>query len=160
MSEPTPSRRRLRMPFLLLCGTGFFTFFAGLSSLVVVFISLVAGLGHGPFTVDGRQATKAEFWAASWPVLAVFGVLAFFAWVFVLAAWNERPRSREFGMVLWFVLTLIVAAVQLFAPIPMSDWIADIVGVVAGGAFALWYLYRKHSVVDYYNRLQQRADSK
>ena len=158
MSEAVSSRQsRVRMPLLLLCGTGFLTFFAGLSSLVVIAISLIAGLGHGPFTVDGRPATKAEFWGSAGPLVAVFAILALFAWLFVLSVWKERPRSRERAMVLWFVVALAVVYTQTFASLPTNEWVFDLLTVLGCGVFAAWYLYRKPGVVQYYKRLHQRA---
>src|SRR5512135_1639109 len=97
-SESVAPPSRLQMPFLLFCGTGFIAFFAALASIVVLGMSLIAGLGHGPFTIDGQPATKAQFWAFVWPLLLTFAILAAGAWAFTFAIWQERPWSRPLAV--------------------------------------------------------------
>ena len=152
----TPSTR-LQMPFLLLCGTGLTAFYAVLGSVVVAGMALIAGLGNGPFTVDGHPATKAQFWAFVWPLLLTFAILAAGAWAFTFAIWQERPWSRPLAVGLWVFPVLLAAGEPLYSPDSKDQWPMNLVATLLCAGVAIWYFYGQRSVVEYYDHLARRT---
>jgi hypothetical protein len=150
-----PVRRRFEMPLLLLCGLGFSAFFSALGAIVFTIFAITI-----PFTtsysVDGHPATRAEFFAASWPSLGILPVLLLFVAV-AFALWRELPWSRPLILGLWGANLVLFIGLEIWGPVKdRGDWTPVFVFPIMI-AIVWWYLYRKATVVAYYRVLEQQV---
>jgi hypothetical protein len=147
MATAIPVRRRLEMPFLLLCGMGLSAFFAGVGTLAFCGITL-GSLFTNSFTFNGQSVSGAEFWRHMWPfflayplVLAAFGVIAF-------ALWKERIWAREAIMGFWAITAAAEVVVLIVTPekVPGGTIIMTMLWLACCWGAAAWYLYGKANV--------------
>jgi hypothetical protein len=134
------------MPLLMTAGMVGSGLFAGLALLL-----LPASLfGIGSYSIDGRQVSASEFWRMGGGPLFVFVSL----WLGAVAIGFRRERTwaRPLAASFWFATTAIAPLMKRSAP---SDRLWDqVVLPCLFGVFAIWYFYRKRSVVTYYAALQ------
>lgn len=150
-------KRRYDMPLLLLCGLGFSVFAAAVGALVLVGFGLASLFGSGGnYTVNDQPVTRAQFYAAIWPLYLIaplaFGCIAAIAYTL----WREDPRSRPLMLGYWGLMVCVSLGLAI------GEGTADAwAGVVPGALILLlaWaYLYRKANVVAYYRVLERARD--
>jgi hypothetical protein len=143
------------MPFLLLCGMGFSTFFAGIGALAYMAILLMLPFTTH-FTLNGQSVTRPEFLASIWPLLlaypfplVLFGTIAY-------ALWREKPWTRTLMMGLWGLGAVAAIAAPALDSDSQSNFPPGIIGLVLCAAVASWYLYGSKAVRSYYAALRGR----
>lgn len=151
-----PVRRRLEMPFLLLCGMGLSALFAGVGVVAYAAITIGALFGN-TFTFNGQAVSRAQFWHGMWPffvayplVLAGFGIIA-------LALWKERRWAREAIMALWAVAAAaeVVALIVTPEQVPGATIVLTMMWLACCWGTAALHLYGKANVHAYYEALRQ-----
>jgi hypothetical protein len=158
VSVEMPVRRRFEMPLLLLCGLGFSAFFSALGVIVFTIFAFTIPFTSS-YSVDGRAATRAEFVAASWPLLGILPLLLLFAGI-AYTLWRELPRSRVLILFFWGANLIVVVGLEIWGPIKeRGDWTPALVYPILI-ALVWWYLYRKAAVVAYYRALEEQLRAK
>jgi hypothetical protein len=154
METALPIRRRLEMPFLLLCGMALSTFFAGVGALAYSGI-LLGSLVTEKFTYNDHPVSRDEFFRQTLPfliayplVLATFGVIAY-------ALWKERRWAREAIMVFWGLSAATQLVVISVTPERVSGTtiVTSLLWLAGCWGLAAWYLYGKGNVQAYYEAL-------
>jgi uncharacterized membrane protein (UPF0136 family) len=156
MHVRAPVRRRFEMPLVLLCGLGFSAFFSALGALVFALLAISLPFSR-TYAVDGHAATRAQFLAASIPVLVAFPpILVLFAAI-AYALWRELPWSRPLILAFWGANLLLGAGLAVWGPVrDRGEWVPVPVYLVVIG-IVWWYLYRKSTVVAYYRVLEEQV---
>jgi len=148
------------MPLLLLCGLGFSAFFSGLGAFILTIFAIWLPFSSS-YSVDGHAATRAQFFAASLPILvAVPPLLLLFAAI-AYALWRELQWSRPLIVAFWCANLLLGAGLATWGPVHDPEAWAPLPIYLIIIAIVWWYLYRKPAVVAYYRVLeeQMRANS-
>src|SRR5262245_23584715 len=113
----------------------------------------VLGLfGLGRFTINGQEADPIVFLRAYGWVLLLPGLLAA---PIAYAIRYERPWSRD-AVILWWVAFGALFVVFNLAVNSPSSVLKPLVNAAVGLGFSWWYLYRKPTVVAYYEALEAR----
>jgi len=119
------------------------------------FVGLLAQ--DGPLLVDDVSLSKAEFLSVALPLLAVYVMACLTAGAAALALWNDRARSRVLltALLLEFVIgdSVMLAVMHRTLGASLMSLAAPAASFVLLVALALWYLFRKSSVVQYYAAL-------
>jgi hypothetical protein len=158
MDSVVPVRRRLEMPFLLLCGMGLSAFFAGVGTLAYLGLT-IGSLFSEAFTFNGQSVGRDEFWRHMWPffvaypvLLAAFGTVAF-------ALWKERLWSREAIMAWWALAAVAEIIVLIVTPekVPVGTILMSLIWLAGCWGVAAWYLYGKANVQAYYAAVLQQG---
>jgi uncharacterized membrane protein (UPF0136 family) len=156
MPVGAPVRRRFEMPLLLLCGLGFSAFFSVLGTLVLTLFAISLPLSR-TFAVDGHVATRAQFYAASVPVLVAFPIILVLFAAIAYALWRELPWSRALILAFWGANLLLGAGLATWGPVhDRGEWAPVPVYLIVIG-IVWWYLYRKSTVVAYYRVLEEQG---
>jgi hypothetical protein len=143
------------MRLLLLCGLGLSAFFSALGTIVVAIFAITIPFTSS-YSVDGHPATRAEFFAASWPILALLPLLLVFAAI-AFALWRELPWSRLLILVLWGANLVAFVGLEIWGPVrDRGDWTPVFLYPIMI-AIVWWYLYGKPTVVAYYRVLEQQV---
>jgi predicted lysophospholipase L1 biosynthesis ABC-type transport system permease subunit len=156
MTDPSPTtaawRKRLDMPFLLLCGMGFGAFFATVALLVLAGMLVMLPFSSG-ITVNAVPVTRTEFMQKSWPLLVGFSVAAGCVLAIVYALWRELAWSRR-AIIAYWVVSLVAVCVMAVISGNAADLVPNV--VMFGSVIGLlwWYLYRKPTVRAYYSALE------
>jgi hypothetical protein len=123
-------------------------FFVGIALLL-----LPASLfGIGNYSIDGRQVSASEFWRLGGGPLFVFVS----SWLGAIAIGFRRERTwaRPLAATFWFAAAAIAPLMKRSAPSGPDRLWDQVILPCLFGVFALWYFYRKRSVVTYYAALQ------
>jgi hypothetical protein len=155
----------LRMPYLLRVAMLLGALFGivGTTAGLVLLVSAVST--EGPPEIVGDALSRAAFLAMAVSFLVFYIAACVTAGTASWALWKRRPQARMFLTVLLveFVVgdTAVLIFARRFAEVPAAE-----LGISAGVfvvlvALALWYLYGKHSVVEYFEsqRLASAAPS-
>ena len=155
MPVETPVRRRFEMPFLLLCGLGFSAFFSAIAATVFTIFALALPFTSS-YSVKGHPATRAEFFADSWPIIGILSLLLLFIAI-AYALWRELPWSRLLTLLFWGANAILIVGLQLWGPVEVrGDWTPILLYPIMI-AVVWWYLYRKAAVVAYYRVLEEQV---
>lgn len=151
------SERRVEPPFLLRVAMVVGGVLGVLGTSVGLWALFQIVLWDGSLAVNGEMVSRSEFLlvAGAFVVLGVLACLT--AGAASLALWQQRPRSRVLLVVLLAEFVLGDAGMLILAGRRFEVG----VGELAASAFlfavvvllALWYLYRKSAVVQYYESL-------
>ena len=141
---------RVPIPFLIKCGCAFMALWAVTmyvtAAVVLVGAAIDAVLnGVRPVGVIGD-----ELLGASWFTLLMV-VSGPFAW----GVWKERAWTRHVAMAFWIGWMLIVMGGMILEP--HSDDARMLLYGLICACIAVWYFYRKPSVVLYYDQLRARG---
>ena len=149
-TEGTP--RFLRVAMALGSVFGIFGTIAGLWAL----FRLIAS--DGPFSIGEDAATKAEFLILAGPFLALYVSACLTAGAASWALWKRRGRSRLLLSALLAEFVVGDAAMLALARFRFGVSGAELAISVSSFsvvvALGLWYLYRKETVVRYYESVR------
>ena len=145
-------------PFLLRVARALGGVFGVLGTLAGLWALVRVGAGDGPFNINNIPVTKAEFLTAAVPFLVVYIAACLTAGAASWALWKRQARSRlllatllvEFvvgdtAMLVIMYRTLDVTALELVTSALFFTFLV---------ALGLWYLFRKESVVCYYESVR------
>ncbi len=148
------------MPFLLRAATiagGFFGIFGTGVGLWVLFRVLVS---DGPFQFDGDAVPKRDFLTIALPFLIVYISACLTAGAAAWALWKGKARSRPLLAMLLAEFVLGDAAMLVFMDrtldVTTGELVSSALVFAVLVALGLWYLFRKQSVVQYYETLRSR----
>ena len=147
---------RLQIPFLITCGMAFMAFFAAVAAVVVPLFIVIALVSSGPFTIDGVPVTKGAFLSFSLPIFLVIVPVATLAGAFAWGVWKERAWTRGAAMAFWVCSALVSIGQLILVPDQRSEAVQGLLSLLVIVPVALWYFYRKRTVVLYYGALQAR----
>jgi hypothetical protein len=156
VTAEAPIRRRFEMPLLLLCGLGFSAFFSALGAFVLTVFAIWLPFSSS-YSIEGHAVTRAQFFAASWPILVAFPPLLLLFAAIAYALWRELPWSRPLIVAFWGANLLFGAGVATWGPVrDPAEW-APVLMYLIIIAIVWWYLYRKPAVVAYYRVLEEQV---
>jgi hypothetical protein len=147
---------RLQIPFLITCGMAFMAFFAAVAAVALVFFLVLILFSSGPFTIDGAPVTKGAFLSVALPIFLVIVPVAALAGAFAWGVWKEHAWTREAAMAFWACSVLVSIGQLIVVPDQRSEALQGLFSVFIIVPLALWYFYRKRSVVLYYRELKDR----
>ncbi|MEO6210080.1 MAG: hypothetical protein ABIQ10_08155 [Gemmatimonadaceae bacterium] len=102
------------------------------------------------------KVSRAEFMRREGVFLAVFPIVVIFMGLIAYGLYDQRPWTRR--LLAWYwpcVGVFFLAAPCTFDPMRWPEAISVFVECAAFSLLACWYLYRKRSVVGYYETLEQ-----
>lgn len=140
------------MPALLRIGLWLSVVIAAVFVLALALFAAMISLVDA-WPLGDRTVSRAEFLAATWPTLSILPVATAFVVAIAWGVWKERAWARPVMIAYTLSATAWVAVVGLWTGEPFATSFAMDVGLAA---FTAWYLYRKQSVVAYYNALRAR----
>ena len=111
-------------------------------------------VGDGPVRFGDARVPKADFLAAALPFLGLYISACLTVGAASWALWKRHPRFR-FLLTVLLVEFLVGDAAMLalagrLAQIGPSELVTSILGFLVLASLGLWYLFRKDSVVSYY----------
>ncbi len=119
-------------------------------------------MAEGPFLVEDVSMSKAAFLRLALPLVVVYISACITAGAAAFYLWKHRARSRLLLLALLceFVVgdSIMLFAMHRTLGVSLGDVAAAAGGFVLLVAVALWYLFRRDSVVDYYRALSRSAD--
>ena len=149
MSAAGPRREQ---PLLLTIGM----FGSALYAIVWLVLLLLAPFDLGAYHWQGRTLTGPEFLRTAGIPL---GVAALLCAAISVGLWRERPWTRTLMIFYWAVIDAwLVAEVARYHPLGLGAP-GTIIFAAAYMAAAVWYLYFKRNVAEYYARLEGRGAS-
>jgi hypothetical protein len=153
-----PVRRRLEMPFALLCGMALSAFFAGVGALAYTAI-VIGSLFTERFTFNDHPVSRGEFFRQTLPFLLAYAIILGAFGVISFALWKERLWAREAIMVFWGLTAATQLVVISVTPEKVSGGtiVATLLWVAGCWGLAAWYLYGKGNVCAYYLALARQA---
>lgn len=151
-----------RKPALLTMAMVFFFLFSAMTLIIVPLMLLSSG---GSYSINGVAVTHDEFVARSRVFIIGFPLLAIYVGAMAFALYQQRPWSRPLLAVylpLVGILTILSNSEAMIShpqPGAGGDVAASAIGLAVLSLVAVWYLYRKRSVVAYYRAIQPRDSS-
>jgi len=143
---------RREQPLLLTIGM----FGSALYAIVWLVLLLLAPFDLGAYHWQGRTLTGPEFLRTAGIPL---GVAALLCAAISVGLWRERPWTRTLMVFYWAVIDAwLVAEVAKYHPLELGAP-GTIIFAAAYMAAAVWYLYFKRNVAEYYARLEGRGAS-
>lgn len=157
-----PPELELRKPFLLTCTMVFASLFAA-SGLIVLSIMMFVGGSGTTYRIQGTNVSREEFMARSGAFFAFFAIVVIFMGITAFGLYDERPWTRR--LLAWYwpcVGVFVLAAPLTLSPMMRMETISVFLECAAMSLIGWWYLYRKRSVVGYYDALEHanRASSR
>ena len=151
------NHRRLRMPLLLRVAMLFGGFFgivgttAGLAALVDVVVT------DRPFTINEDPVLRSDFLAVAVPFLLFYVAACVTAGSASWSLWKQRSGARLLltALLVEFVVgdaAMLVLASRL-TDVSVAELLFSAMAFTVLVALALWYLFRKRSVVEYFGSL-------
>jgi hypothetical protein len=158
MGTALPLRRRLEMPFVLLCGMTLSAFVAGAGALAYTAI-VVGSLFTEKFTFNDQPVSRGEFFRQALPFLLAYPTILIAFGVIAFALWKERLWAREAMMVFWGLAAATQLIVISVTPEKVSGGtiVATVLWLAGCWGFAAWYLYGKVNVCAYYVELAKQG---
>jgi len=144
-------RRRVQMPFILAMSMGWYSLVAVLCAAVL--LAMLRGVFQNPsVSVEPLPPDAFTIMGLFLLLVVVEGAIAA---TITYALWWERPWSRDL-VIGWWAVTTLPAVFSIFksgvGPGPLGSIVLSLLGL--GGAW--WYLYRKTTVVHYFQVLAAR----
>lgn len=149
--------RRPRLPLLLRVAMVLGGFFGIVGTTVGLAALISVVFTDSPFTIDQDPVPRSDFLALAVPFLLFYVLACITAGSAAWALWKQRSHAR-----LLLVALLSEFIVGDTAMLVLARRLADVSAVELGlsatfflvlVALALWYLFRKRSVVEYYESL-------
>lgn len=155
--EVPVKKNDMSLPILLRVAMVLGAVFGTLGTAIGVLGLFRLALGDASFRVDDTVLSRAEVVAIAGPFLILYISACLTAGAASWAIWTRRARSRALLVALLaeFVLgdaAMLVVARRTFG-VGMSEVLLSASVFTVLVALALWYLFRKASVVEYYSTL-------
>jgi hypothetical protein len=127
---------------------------AGSAAFAVIMLAVLAAslLGAGNFALGDREVTPAEFWRAG----GGLQLLIVSVWLGAVAVGFRRELvwARPLAATFWFAMAVLAWFAAPRVGWDSGDVAANVATSIMLGLLALWYFYRKRSVLAYYGALR------
>jgi len=145
------------MPFLLRVAMSIGAVFGSLGTVTGGWALLRVATYDGPFRIGEVAVSRADFLAVAVPFLIIYVLACLTAAAASWALWRRRARSRSLLVALLAEFAVGDAAMLVFMSqtleVSPSELASAALSFTVLVALGLWYLFRKGSVVRYYESI-------
>ena len=153
------SERRVDTPFFLRFAMALGGVFGVLGTGVGLWGLFRIALADGPFDFNGDLMSKSEFLVVAVPFLLLYVLACVTAGTASWALWKQQHRSRVLLVALLAEFVMGDAAMLFLAgrrfEVGATELVTSGLLFAVVVSLALWYLYRRESVVRYYESVGQ-----
>lgn len=145
----------LKKPLLLTCTMVFASLFSAIGLLILP--AMFVGGGAMSYRVEGADVSRAEFMHSAGTFFVIMPVAVLYTGLIAYALYAEKPSSRRLLGWYWPGFGVLTLLATFFSPAFRAQNGSEI-WIVECAVFSLiawWYLYRKRSVVGYYDALNR-----